>query len=256
MEHPVIGRSMSARHLTSEVLPVCKADAALRDQLFALMERSYDCITRARFEADLEGKDYLIILRDTSGAPRGFSTQMIFHREWEGRPIQVLFSGDTVIEPEFWGSPELVKGWCKVAAKAMCLDPARPLFWFLISKGYRTYLYLPLFFREFLPRQKMTTAGDKHRLLEALAQEKFGAAYNAQSGVVRFAESQGQLAPALAEVPDARRADPHVQFFLARNRGYAQGDELACLAEVSIENTHGLGRRWLERALDADCADD
>ena len=107
------------------------------------------------------------------------------------------------------------------------------------------------FFRNFQPCHEGPAGGETHRLLTTLAREKFAGAYDAQTGIVRYQESLGQLTPEFAEVPEARRDDPHVQFFLTRNPGYALGDELACLAEVSLENTHGLGRRWLERAIHA-----
>lgn len=251
MERRIRPPIMSTRRLVSEVLPLRDVDAALRDRLFALMQRCYHCVTRNRFESDIAEKNYLIVLRDSAGVPRGFSTQLLFCREWEGRAIQVLFSGDTVIEPAYWGSHELVKGWCQVAALALRAEPTRRLFWFLISKGYRTYLYLPLFFHDFEPHHGRSSAGDTHRLLTVLSKKKFGTAYDATTGIVRFPIPIGQLTPEFAEIPDARRDDPHVQFFLDRNPGYALGDELACLAEVSPENTHGLGRRWLERAMHA-----
>ncbi|MEQ1748451.1 MAG: hypothetical protein ABL974_03455 [Prosthecobacter sp.] len=61
--------------------------------------------------------------------------------------------------------------------------------------------------------------------------------------------SSGPLKAALAEVPEARQDDPHVRYFLERNPAYAEGDELVCLAEVSLANTHGIGHRWLKQAL-------
>lgn len=249
MEHRNVSQLMSSRDLCFEIVPIDAAGAALRDQLFALMLGCYDCMTRERFEADLAEKDCLIVLRDTTGTPRGFSTQQISLRDWEGRKIQVLFSGDTIIEPAYWGSPELVKGWCAVAAHAISREPDRALYWFLISKGYRTYLYLPLFFREFYPQRDGEANGDFQHLLHALATEKFGDAYDMATCVARFPESFGQLAPELADVPVSRRDDPDVRFFLDRNPGYACGDELACLAEVSLENMHGMAHRWLKRAL-------
>ena len=50
-------------------------------------------------------------------------------------------------------------------------------------------------------------------------------------------------------MPEGRQDDPHVHYFLERNPGYAEGDELVCLAEVSLANTHGIGHRWLKQAL-------
>lgn len=241
---------MSCRRLVSQVLMIREVDVQLRSCLFALMQRCFHCITRERFEADLAEKDYLIVLFDASGTPRGFSTQMVFRRQWKDQSIQVLFSGDTVIEPAFWGSHELAKGWCKVAAMVMQENPGHRLFWFLISKGFRTYLYLPLFFQDYYPHCDTTQDSDTRALLTTLAKDKFGSAFHLQSGILRFQESLGQLTPELAEIPAARLQDRHVQFFLKLNPHYASGDELACLAEVSLENTHGLGRRWLRQAME------
>jgi len=240
---------MSVQRLSSKVIPVREVNAALRERLFALMQRCYDCISRDRFESDLAEKDYLIVLSDAAGVTRGFSTQKLFCGEWKGQSIQVLFSGDTVVEPAYWGSHELAKAWCQVAAMAMKAQPSRRLFWFLVSKGYRTYLYLPLFFKNYFPRHDIVEAPGLNELLITLAKERFGSAFDEKAGVLRFPESLGQLTPEFAQIPDARSDDPHVQYFLRKNPGFALGEELACLAEVSLENTHGLGQRWLEKAI-------
>jgi hypothetical protein len=47
----------------------------------------------------------------------------------------------------------------------------------------------------------------------------------------------------MAEVPAHRLRDPHVAFFLQRNPGYRQGDELACLADIAKENFTRLAWR-------------
>ena len=38
----------------------------------------------------------------------------------------------------------------------------------------------------------------------------------------------------------------NIQFFLERNPDYKKGDELVCLAEISIENLTNLGKRVLK----------
>lgn len=256
---------MSPR-LHHEITIPASLDPELRREMYSLLSRCYDCADRGRFEHDLDSKDAVVLVRDGGGVLRGFSTQTWFDWVHEGVPVRVLFSGDTVMEPQFWGSPELVRGWCSVAAALLRKDPARRLFWFLISKGYRTYLYLPLFFREFIPGPPRNTGPDPvasptrlgsndsenpslHGLLNEVASHRFGPAYDAATGLIRFPESQGQLTPELATIPEGRCDDPHVRYFLERNPDFALGVELACLTEVSLENTHGPGRRWLERAL-------
>jgi benzoyl-CoA reductase/2-hydroxyglutaryl-CoA dehydratase subunit BcrC/BadD/HgdB len=49
----------------------------------------------------------------------------------------------------------------------------------------------------------------------------------------------------LAEVPDGRRDDPHVAYFLQQNPGWREGDELVCLTEIDDENLTVAGRRMI-----------
>ncbi len=221
-----------------------------RDAMFGLLADCYDCVTRAAFDKDLAGKTSVILLHDTDDRLRGFSTQQLHDHCWHGETVRILFSGDTIIDPACWGSPELPKAWCRLAARTLRAQPGRRLFWFLISKGYRTYLFLPLFFRQFLPSPEAEAPQEWQDLLNQLAAARFGNCYNPATGLIRFPESRGQLTPGLAAVPAARLEDPGVQFFLQQNPDYACGDELACLAEITPGNTRGPGKRWLTRALE------
>ncbi len=94
--------------------------------MFNLFVTHYDCVARASFEADLEGKTWVILLMDKTEQIRGFSTQEIYEMQDQGSPIQVLFSGDTIIDPTCWGSQELVRGWCAVAAGMLQEAGLRP----------------------------------------------------------------------------------------------------------------------------------
>jgi hypothetical protein len=249
--------------LRFEIIAPEALDAVQRSAMHALFVRCYDCVNPDSFERDLNSKNAVVLVRDENGVLRGFSTQAWFDWQHEGEPVRILFSGDTIMEPGYWGSAELARGWCEVAARLLKTEPARRLFWLLISKGYRTYLYLPLFFRDFVPSPSSSdplsspikpclngsSIPSLQGLLDEVARHRFGSAYDADKGLVRFPESQGQLTAELALIPEGRRGDPYVRFFLDRNPDFARGVELACMAEVSLENTHGLGRRWLEHAM-------
>jgi hypothetical protein len=235
--------------LTHRIVHPATLDPALRHAVFALFSRCYDCVNESAFLKDLGEKTSIILLSDQTGRLMGFSTQQVYGWTLSGEPIRVLYSGDTVIDPACWGSQELAKAWCRVAAGAMQGPPEQRTFWFLISKGCRTYLYLPLFFRHFIPGAGTEAPPEWKALLDDLAYHKFGQAYDPHSNLIRFPASQGQLTAELAVIPPSRRDDPDVAFFLQRNPDYAHGVELACLAEVSLENTHGVGRRWLRQAL-------
>ena len=61
----------------------------------------------------------------------------------------------------------------------------------------------------------------------------FGSAWKAEDGVVRFENSAGHLKE---EIDGAREGNPWVTFFERKNPGYAHGEELVCLTEMSDEN--------------------
>ena len=235
--------------LTHQILNPAALAPARRDEVYSLFAKCYDCVEEAAFRRDLEQKTSLILLTDPEDRVMGFSTQQAYDWTFAGESIRVLYSGDTVIDPAYWGGQELAKAWCRVAAMTLLEPPAKRTFWFLISKGCRTYLYLPSFFRHFIPSVAEGAPPEWKGLLDDLAHHKFGNAYNARTGLIRFPASRGQLTAELAKIPSGRRDDPYVAFFLQRNPDFASGVELACLAEVSLENTHGIGRRWLNQAL-------
>jgi hypothetical protein len=217
-----------------------------RRKLYALLERHYEHVSWPQFEADLAEKDAVIVLRDASGTPCGFSTQKVMHVTLDGISVRAIFSGDTIIDPNHWGEQELGRAWCHYVGQVRAADPETPLYWFLISKGYRTYLYLPVFFKAYYPACMWPTPVAEQRILNSLAHAKFPEDYDAGSGLVIFPESRGNLKPELAAVPQHRLKNQHVQFFLSCNPSYSKGTELACLAEISPENMRSYPARILQ----------
>lgn len=242
---------MSGRRLFGEVVDVKILTRRTKEALYVLFSRHYDEVSRARFEEDLREKPWILLLTDSdSGEVGGFSTLLLLERRVDGRPIRALFSGDTIVDPRYWGSLELVRVWIRFAAELKATAPALPLYWFLISKGYRTYLFLPLYFRAFYPRFDQPTPPFEERVLDALASSRYGAAFDPARGVIEFPRSHGQLKPELAAVEEHRRKNPHVRFFLQRNPTYSLGTELVCLAEISPRNMRRLPGETLSRALE------
>jgi hypothetical protein len=235
--------------LHNEIVPTGSLRATDRDTLFALYAQHYSGTKREQFDSDLAEKDVVILLLDRSSREvRGFSTQMILRNRIGGEEVRALFSGDTIIARSHWGDQELRRGWCRYAASALTAERS-PLYWFLMTKGYRTYLYLPVFFREFYPHYDRETPSAMKTLLDSFASQKFGNAYDAQSGLIRFAETRGHLTDGLAGISQHRADDPHVKFFLERNPDYAKGVELACITEISSDNIRPFARHmfWEEQ---------
>jgi len=216
--------------------------------MFEIFARHYDCISLEQFLHDLSEKDRVLVLRNVAGAICGFSTQKVFRTSVKGTPVRAVFSGDTIVDRAYWGEQELGRTWCRYVSSVYAEEPTVPLYWFLISKGYRTYLYLPLFFESFYPNCEAPTPAFEQRVLDTLAAAKFPDHYRPETGLIEFPRSQGQLKPYFAEIPARRLRDPHVQFFLKRNPAYAAGHELACLAEISPSNMKLFAGRILGQA--------
>jgi hypothetical protein len=76
----------------------------------------------------------------------------------------------------------------------------------------------------------------------------FGSAYDPQCGLVRLNGHGDRLKSELCDIPQGRKQDPHVRFFLERNPTYFNGDELACLADISKANLNRYAWRVIEQA--------
>lgn len=231
--------------LRGSVLSRDALTAELIHELYFIFSRHYRHAPRAVFDADLLEKDWVLVLRDATGTVRGFTTMMLFDVEAGGRRVRALFNGNTIIEPDYWGDQELVRTWCAFTAQLKRREPTIPLYWYLIVSGFRTYLFLPLFFREFYPRHDRDTPPEIAALIDHLGTLKFDEEY--RDGIVHVTTPRECLRADLA-VPDARRLrSPHVRHFLNQNPGYRRGDELVCLAEFSLQNTKRTAHDALRR---------
>lgn len=218
-----------------------------REQMRALLERYFEGVTPEQFARDLDEKDRVLRIF-VEGRLVGFSTLALETvRLRDGRVVNVVYSGDTIVAPEAWGSPVLARGWIRLVRRAAAELPAAPCYWLLLSSGFRTYRFLPVFWRDFWPRAGAPLPAAERDLRDELAGRRYGAAYDPVAGVVRFGAPQ-RLRTSLAEVPAGRARDAQVAFFLAANPGHAEGDELVCLTELSDRNLTAAGRRVVREA--------
>ncbi|HMN27879.1 MAG TPA: hypothetical protein PKE45_06950 [Caldilineaceae bacterium] len=233
--------------LTNQVCARSELSDETLAAMTALFAEHFAAVNPARFAQDLAGKDWVILLREpTTGALQGFSSLALYTTVYQGQPISVVYSGDTIIRPAFWGTPELPRTWIKTVL-ARSAELSQPLYWLLLSSGYKTYRFLPVFYRHFYPRYDQPTPPAIQHLIDHLACERFGADYDQASGVVRFTNGATPLRHGIADLSRERMADPHIAYFLARNQGHQQGDELVCLTQIHLDNLTAAGRRMVRQ---------
>jgi hypothetical protein len=205
-----------------------------RGQMLGLMQAHFEGITAEQFSRDLAEKNWVIVLEDAAGRLRGFSTLLLYPTEFNGKRIRVIYSGDTIVDHQMWGSSALGRTWIG-AVNRWRADDVAPLYWLLISSGFRTYRFLPLFWREFFPRYDVATLPQAQELLDFLATERFGEHYDPRTGIVHL-DCPQVLREDLRRIESGRLRDPHLAFFARRNPGHVHGDELVCLTELSPLN--------------------
>jgi hypothetical protein len=230
----------------SSTLNVADLPGDLADRMTALYLANYDGSSPALFRRDLAAKDEAILVC-CGGNLVGFTTLRVFGDVWHGRPIRVVYSGDTIVDPAHWGQSELAFAWISRVGEISRAAPGVPLYWFLLVKGHRTFKYLPVFSKSFHPHWQHDRS-DLKPLADQLAGRMFPGDYNPATGVVEFAESRGHLKDGLAQ-PDALDLNKAAtRFFLARNPGYRRGHELVCICELALDNMKPFTARLFQRS--------
>ena len=222
--------ALNAIDLKSSSRLVASLSQSEKHVMHGLMTAHYEAVPWDRFERDLAAKDEVLMLHDMDGSLRGFTT-LAWNPAGRLEEGDILFSGDTIIDRRCWGTQELVRAFCRRAGEWK-MASGRRLFWFLISKGHRTYLYLPLFARRFHPHPENEEA-EWARLAGQVARQLFEENWKPDEGIIRFPSSQGHLRE---ELDIGRQKNPWVRYFVKRNPGYARGEELVCFTEMDGSN--------------------
>jgi hypothetical protein len=213
------------------------------ESMYFLLGNHFEGVKQDVFEADLNNKNWVILLHDENTHQlKGFSTLLMYDLEFEGEKLSIVYSGDTIVDPSAWSSSALSRSWISSVKQLRREYAQGKLYWLLISSGYRTYRFLPIFWREFYPRYDAATPSHISGLMEFVCRDRFADYYDSHVGVVRFPHPH-QLGNCLKGIPKERLQDSHIQFFALRNPNHEQGDELVCLTEICEENLTSAGKR-------------
>ncbi|MBY0518089.1 MAG: DUF4479 family protein [Bacteriovoracaceae bacterium] len=222
--------------LSFKIFPVKDVSIHDRKIMFTIFQQYYDLPEPESFFQDFENKDDVIILYDKkTGEIKGFSTQKILEHQVEGKTHIGVFSGDTIIDRQYWGDYTL--GWAFFwYLGRLCLPwPWKKVYWHLISKGYKTYLLMTNNFKTFYPRFDCPTPAFFQSLSDDFAKQLYPTTYNKERGLLIFEGPHEHLKGNVAPITeDLKSKIPHVKYFASRNPNWEQGDELVCVAEYHL----------------------
>ncbi len=222
--------------LNSKIIYVIDLTAETVQAMFELYSYYYAGTDVTTFQTDLNNKKWVILLYDGQQQLRGFSTLTLFETLYANKLQRTLYSGDTIVDHQFWGQHELARAWIRFSGEIKAEQPLVPLYWLLIVKGHRTYRYLSAFCHDYYPAHDKPVPQYTQGLMNQLAQEHFGINYNSSRGIVSFQKPHGHLRESWSQIAKNVKKRAEVQYFLDRNPNYERGDELVCLCELSQEN--------------------
>ena len=212
-------------------------------EMFGILKQNFEGYVFDNFVKDLVSKDDVILLENKIREIKGFTTIKNFNTDIGQKKVRGLFSGDTIIQQDYWNKHDLFKVWLNYAFEKSQEDTS-PLYWFLISSGCRTYKIIPTFFNDFYPNLNGLNSAKK-QLLDEFGNYMFEEDYDSDTGLIKFSNSKERLNKELAKIDPAQLKNPYVSYFLKKNPKYYEGVELACVVEISYENLRSFGKRLL-----------
>lgn len=215
--------------LKAAYFPISRIDVHVIRQMYQVFAQYYENTAWEIFLNDLSKKTGAFIMRNAAGRVVGFSTLMTCTVDVGGRPVRGVFSGDTIIERAYWGSRALQLEFFKFMIAEKVRHPLEPIYWFLISKGFKTYLLLANNFFSFYPRH------DVHEphladIVDAYCETFFPAYYNRERRLLDFGDDYAPLKSDVAEITDRmRQENAAIRLFEELNPEWRRGTELPCV---------------------------
>jgi hypothetical protein len=226
----------TARKLTARYRPLRAISVDDIERMHRLFARSYENADVPTFLRDLSKKDGAILVRHKQTREICGFTTIKKVPLWDGRRRAIgVFSGDTVLDPACWGDRALKDAFTRYLFFLWLRSPGVPLYWLLISKGYKTYMLLASNFVRYHPRHDGAADPDLERLVRDYTAKLFPGKYDERRGVLDFGEGAQRLREEVAPITaEMRLHNPVINYFERSNPGWRQGHELPCIAEISI----------------------
>lgn len=224
--------------LVAKVVSIDSLTPSDEKAMFSVFEKYYANINFASFTTDLHKKDDVILLLDRADKTiKGFSTIMnyTFKDEVSGKEVRGVFSGDTILDEEYWGGTTLQTAFALYMCKKKLQRPFSPYYWFLICKGYKTYLLLVKNVPDHYPRFSKETPLKVKKIMDAFASSLYPESYDAGKGLIDFKSEHDCLKNGVAPITkEMMEETPAIGFFAKANPTWNRGTELVCLGNYQL----------------------
>ena len=230
--------------------PIDRVSPADVMTMYGIFSRYYEHAHLDTFLSDMSKKTGVFLLRRRSDRKIvGFSTVATIDMDIDGKPIIGVFSGDTIIEKEYWGSRALPVAFFLYLLRLVVRHPLTPVFWLLISKGYKTYLLMANNFFRYYPHPEGKYA-EYSGLIPMYCEKLFPGYYDPSKKVLDFGNDYNRLKDDIARISDELRLNyPKVAFFEEKNPEWQRGTELPCVGRAGFPDAFRYLFRLIGKAF-------
>lgn len=222
--------------------------------MYGLFCQYYDNVDFNTFVRDMNKKQAVIMIREKkSRGMRGFSTITEVPLTFKNRKAIGVFSGDTIMHKDHWGSSALHRAFFLYIVNLLIRNPHRRIFWILISKGYKTYLLLANNWDNYYPRHDRPVQPEYEAIVESYCDQLWPGVYDKKTKTLNFGANYQCLKGEVTPITDhMRKKFPKIAYFEKCNPNWVDGVELPCVGEAKLSNALSYARKFARRALGLD----
>lgn len=233
----------------SEYISIARLKSSEARTMYSIYKKYYANTVFEIFEKDLYGKTGVFIIREPKkNKIVGFST--IIERDFQvhGKLVHGFFSGDTIIEEAYWGSRALQRAMFRYVISFKIKHFSQPIYWILISKGFKTYLLLANNYLTYYPN----VAQDNEHLLEyveAYCDQFFNEYYNTKTQLIDFGQNYQCLKADVAPITNQmREKNAKIAFFEKINPTWEKGTELPCIGVLTWSDLFKIATQFARKS--------
>ncbi|MFN7709874.1 MAG: hypothetical protein ACK5O7_02785 [Holosporales bacterium] len=160
----------------------------------------------------------------------------------------IMYTGMTVIRPEFWGNSALYKSYAQVFRSVLAALEGKTLYHVFYALSYQSYGFAPFLYQRFYPCWDVDRHDEKAGAIGLwMAEQVFGGDVNRERGVITPTQGAEFLTRDVTDLLEEKGSRDYIDFFHARNPGFRQGHLMVCAARLGEDNLNPMAKRIYDR---------
>lgn len=232
---PAPARLRCDRALEVSTLPA-RARAELGPALYDIFCDNYGALDydTVADEIIFRAGGQLYLIRDANGALVGFGTLALDPVTVDGRACFVLQAGVYMRRGVRGGGAVFVRRGCARLVRARLRHPLRPIYAVFELLTPIPYRLAARVFPQLYPSRRGPTPPRMERLLHHTIDRRGLRRAGAHPFVIQYPDPASHHAPERITGSPSKRADPDVQFYLAQNPRFPEGQLLCAIAPLNL----------------------